>query len=85
MNNFITVDVKKNEEGIIYSLFKEKTLCDDGVCHVYGISIENNSEKAIINSISSKYDEVRDLFERIFNTNTYPYNLKEIIEDFVIL
>ena len=85
MSNYSTIEERKNVNGTIYSLFKEKTLSDNGICYVYGISIENKYEKVIINSITTKYDLIYDLFLKIFNSNTYPYNLKEIIEDFVIL
>lgn len=74
----------KTNEDMIYTLYQEK-FEEEGLCRdVYGIAIESSEDKASISKISSNFEKVNELFKILLSTNTYPYNLEEIVEDFVV-
>lgn len=74
----------KTYDNIIYTLFQERFEEEEFSEDVYGIAIESSEDKASIPKISTNFEKVNQLFNLLLSTNSYPYNLQEIVEDFVV-
>ncbi len=84
MNNQNVIKTLKNIDDTVYTLYQENFNGEDYDVNVFGIAIENLKESAYAPAISTKLDEISNLFDLISSTTTYPCSLTEIVEDFVI-